>query len=118
MSNSIKRKEPYEQGRRDRRVTFCNRVRLLNAGMRDEFKASNISRNGIFILTSNLFPIGSILNLEIDLNLLYTVRAQAVVRHHSTGVGIGVEFLLITLDDRTSIDLFVRRQPNYDPANS
>lgn len=69
-----------------------------------EVRAPDISPRGMFIHTPQHFPQDAVLKLEFRLSRSgYLVRARAEVRYCLAGVGIGVEFVSISDEDRQAI---------------
>ena len=59
----------------------------------------DVSTRGMFIPTSRVFPIGSVLKIRFRLpRCNFQVNVRAEVRHCSPG-GIGVEFLRVSSDE-------------------
>lgn len=57
-------------------------------------KPPNLSKGGMFINTSRLFPEGTVLNLRFELLLTGAlVEARCEVRHCRPGLRVGVEFI-------------------------
>ena len=72
---------------------------------RIEVRAPDISPKGMFIHIPNPFPEGAVMKLEFWLSRSGRhVKTRAEVRYCLPGVGIGVEFIDITDDDRQAIE--------------
>ena len=67
-------------------------------------RTPDISPRGMFIHISNRFPEGAVLKIEFRLGRsARMVKARAEVRYSLPGVGIGVEFVDISPDDKQAI---------------
>ncbi len=65
----------------------------------------DISTRGMFINTNRHFPQGAVLKVRFTLARTgREVRARAEVRYSLAGVGIGVEFVDISLADQLAIE--------------
>jgi uncharacterized protein (TIGR02266 family) len=81
----------------------------------------DLSEGGLFLATSQLLPLGELIDLEFSLPGGKTIRATGVVRWHRTRVqeagervGYGVEFLALNPDDLKAIrDFFQQREPLF-----
>jgi PilZ domain len=65
-----------------------------------------LSCGGAYI-ESPVVPIGSEIEMEFNLMDGHTVRATALVRYIMLGAGMGVEFQVISEEDKTQIGKFV-----------
>lgn len=64
----------------------------------------NLGPNGMFINTPEYFPEGAVLKVQFRLpDSEVLVRTRAEVRHCLPGVGVGVEFIDMALEDRLAI---------------
>jgi hypothetical protein len=64
----------------------------------------NLGPNGMFINTPEYFPEGAVLKIQFRLpDCEVVVRTRAEVRHCLPGVGVGVEFVDMSLEDRLAI---------------
>lgn len=74
--------------------------------------ARDISPGGMFIETTNLLPVGSLLTVRFNLNNLdRVVTATAHVAYHITKMGMGVLFGEIEPQDRDAIQAYVENVP-------
>jgi hypothetical protein len=65
----------------------------------------DVSLQGMFIQTGRHFPEGAVLKVRFRLvRSRYEVHARAEVRYCLPGVGIGVEFVDISAEDRLAIE--------------
>jgi hypothetical protein len=70
-----------------------------------EVRAPDISSKGMFVHIPDAFPEGAVIKVEFSLSRSgYQVRARAEVRYCLPGVGIGLEFVDITDEDKRAID--------------
>jgi hypothetical protein len=84
---------------------------LVYEGRSEEFaiRAPDISARGMFIHIPTFFPEGAVLKLEFVLTRSgHRVQARGEVRYCLPGVGIGVEFVDISPEDRQAIEDEVR----------
>ena len=64
----------------------------------------NLGPNGMFINTPEYFPEGAVLKVQFRLpGSDVLVHSRAEVRHCLPGVGVGVEFIDMPLEDRLAI---------------
>jgi hypothetical protein len=69
----------------------------------------DISVQGMFIQTSQRFAEGAVLKVRFRLaRSRHEVHARAEVRYCLAGVGVGVEFVNISPEDRTAIEQELR----------
>jgi hypothetical protein len=66
-------------------------------------RLETLSLGGVFIHTSEPPPVGSTLNILIDMQN-GDVRARAVVRRVAPGKGMGIEFISMTPEDRARLN--------------
>jgi PilZ domain len=66
-------------------------------------RLETLSLGGVFIHTSEPPPVGSALNILIDMQN-GDVRARAVVRRVAPGKGMGIEFISMTPEDRARLN--------------
>jgi molecular chaperone DnaK len=93
-------------------------VRREGVGDFIDAKATDVSANGLFIEMPRPFPVGTLLDLEIDLGTSWTAAMVEVVRiidaaaHSQTGKapGCGVKFLQIDDKARAHLSAMVERQ--------
>lgn len=76
---------------------------------RMEVRAPDISPKGMFIHIPTQFPEGAVIKVEFWLSRSgHHIKARAEVRYCLPGVGIGVEFVDITDEDRVLIESEIR----------
>lgn len=76
---------------------------------RMEVRAPDISPKGMFIHIPTQFPEGAVIKVEFWLSRSgHHIKARAEVRYCLPGVGIGVEFVDITDEDRVLIENEIR----------
>ena len=78
---------------------------------------SNISSGGVFIETSLPFELGEVVEFDFALpGKKHTVHARGIVKWSNNGryknqpLGMGIEFLEVTTEDRTRIEKFIERE--------
>lgn len=70
-----------------------------------EVRAPDISPKGMFIHMPNRFPEGAVIKVEFWLSRSgHHVKARAEVRYCLPGVGIGIEFIDISEEDKAIIE--------------
>jgi PilZ domain len=78
------------------RVHSVQDISLTYEGHSEELlvRPPDLSRRGMFISTTRIFPEGAVLNLKFRLAVTgLEVRTRCEVRHCLSGVGVGVEFV-------------------------
>lgn len=91
--------------RKYRRVTIIQEMFFGDRGIR---KMDDISEQGMFIATPEVFMKGSILDLKFRLfNDDQPITVKAEVRYVQEGVGIGVRFMNLKPENRKQIKKFV-----------
>src|SRR5256885_7553971 len=78
------------------RVHSVQDISLTYEGHSEELlvRPPDLSRRGMFISTTRIFPEGAVLNLKFRLAVTgVEVRTRCEVRHCLSGVGVGVEFV-------------------------
>lgn len=88
------------------RAHCVSEIRVTYEGIHENIlvRPPNLSMGGMFISTNRKFPEGAVLNLRFRLTRTgKEVQARAEVRHCQPGVGIGVEFVGISLDAQQDI---------------
>ena len=78
------------------RVHSVQDISLTYEGHSEELlvRPPDLSRRGMFISTTRIFPEGAVLNLKFRLAVTgVQVRTRCEVRHCLSGVGVGVEFV-------------------------
>ncbi|MBI4464106.1 MAG: PilZ domain-containing protein [Acidobacteria bacterium] len=94
-------------GRQKERRTLVSDLSLTYEGQSEEVsvRLPDLSPRGMFINTSQYFPMGAVLKISFRLNRHEEViRARGEVRYCLPGVGIGVEFLDISPDAICAIE--------------
>lgn len=69
----------------------------------------NLSVDGAFVLTSKLFPVGTVLKLRLNFAGNKEVSSTVRVRSRRPGRGNGVAFLSLAPEHRSSIEALIRR---------
>jgi len=99
--------EKGSERRKYKRVTIIQEMFFGDRGVR---KMDDISEQGMFIATPDVFMKGSILDLKFRLfNQDQPVSVKAEVRYVQEGVGMGVRFMNLKPEDRERIKAFVER---------
>ncbi|HEY5594767.1 MAG TPA: PilZ domain-containing protein [Nitrospiria bacterium] len=99
--------EKGSERRKYKRVTIIQEMFFGDRGVR---KMDDISEQGMFIATPDVFMKGSILDLKFRLfNQDQPVSVKAEVRYVQEGVGMGMRFMNLKPEDRERIKKFVER---------
>ena len=99
--------EKGSERRKYKRVTIIQEMFFGDRGVR---KMDDISEQGMFIATPDVFMKGSILDLKFRLfNQDQPISVKAEVRYIQEGVGMGVRFMNLKPADRERIKKFVER---------
>jgi len=88
--------------RLQQRLLFCNEVEVVGFGPR---RSTDLSIGGMFLESMVTFPVGSVLELRFKLNNADSdpIVVKARVSYEVPSVGVGVEFLDLTAQDRARI---------------
>ena len=101
------RSEKGSEQRTCKRVTIFQEMFFGDRGIR---KMDDISEQGMFIATPDVFMKGSILDLKFRLfNQDQPISVKAEVRYVQEGVGMGVRFMNLEAEDRGRIKAFIER---------
>lgn len=99
--------EPYSVQRTNPRTANYRDLCMSYEGSHEELpvRAPDLSTSGLFINTSRYFPQGAVLSLSFRLARSgREVKARGEVRYCISGVGVGVEFVDISEEDRHAIE--------------
>ncbi len=97
--------KPSEQ-RMETRHTCCSELQVVYEGFgrHVEVRAPDISIQGMFINTPQVFPEGTVLKIRFRLGHSgKLIQTRGEVRYCLAGVGVGVEFIDISEEMRTAI---------------
>ena len=90
-------------------------------GKQEEYiaKLNNLSENGAYVLTDSPLPIGSFVNLNFEMKAGASSRVEAlgIVRWNDDtpgNVGMGVQFLEVSTNNRRTLNDYVDRQTASD----
>lgn len=83
-------------------------VAWQSGGLRTVSPVRTLGLGGLFILTSEPPPVGSVVKLIFELPS-GDVRARATVRHSEPGRGMGVEFTGMGFEDRARLQQWLKR---------
>src|SRR4030042_675183 len=93
--------EPKIENRAHPRVDIVVCVRTTDPMVDAPPQKTNISEGGMFIQTDNLFPIGSVIGIDLNLqdnegSLFVKARVVRLVKpDHGRTAGMGVEFISV-----------------------
>lgn len=99
--------DPHDDGRARTRVHTVEDLSVNYEGHTQMVPAHlpNVSAGGMFINTSQRFPEGAVLNLRFRLALSGAeICTRCEVRYCQPGVGVGVEFIGISLEAAKQIE--------------
>lgn len=83
-------------------------VAWYSTGPRTVSRVQDLSLGGVFIATPSPLAVGA--NLKLLFSLAEgEIHADAVVRFHADGKGMGVEFTHVPPSDRARLEKFVKR---------
>jgi hypothetical protein len=71
-------------------------------------RLETLSLGGVFIHTQEPPPVGSMINMLLDIQN-GDVRARAIVRRVSPGKGMGIQFISMSQEDRARLNLQLQR---------
>lgn len=97
--------QPSEQ-RMESRHTCCSDLQVIYEGFgrHVEVRAPDISTQGMFINTPQVFPEGTVLKIRFRLGHTgKMIQARGEVRYCLPGVGVGVEFIDLPEEMREAI---------------
>jgi hypothetical protein len=88
--------------RLQKRLLFCNEVEVVGFGPR---RSSDLSIGGMFLESMVTFPAGNLLDLRFKLNERdeRPIEVKARVSYEVPSVGVGVEFVDLSAEDRDRI---------------
>jgi len=86
--------------RKYQRVTFFTEVEWVTSGASFKGTISDISEGGAYIDTLNPCPIGTLIRMKFKISDNNELRLKAVVRNSMVGMGMGVEFIDLTADQK------------------
>jgi hypothetical protein len=89
--------------RNSQRAFFCNEVEVVGYGSR---RSADLSAGGMFLETIAAFPRDTVLKLKFKLgeNESAPVVVQGRVLYVANGIGVGIEFIDLSPDDRARIE--------------
>jgi PilZ domain-containing protein len=101
--------------RSSQRALFCNEVEVVGYGPR---RSADLSAGGMFIETIAAFPRDTVLKLKFKLpdNEAAPVVVQGRVLYVANGIGVGVEFMDLTAEDRARIERLLSADLTAGPA--
>jgi len=106
MKRAPRKKFTSAQPRTEVRIHGLRRISVNYEGRHEEIvvKPPDLSPNGMFISTTRIFPEGAVLNLRFQLEQSGAeIETRSEVRYCLPGVGVGVEFIGISLEDQQQI---------------
>lgn len=96
-----------DERRKHKRVSIFQEMYFGDRSVR---RMDDISEQGMFIATPDVFMIGSVLDLKFRLfNDDQPITVKAEVRYVQEGVGMGVHFTDLKTEDRERIKKFIKR---------
>jgi len=102
---------PNEQDerRKHRRAPFIKEIEVIGLGT---FRSSDISIGGMYLESMQDFPPGTLLDLQFKLHDSdeKPISVQARVLYSQPSVGLGMDFVNISTEDRERILKFVEQR--------
>lgn len=95
--------ENDENKRRDTRVPFPGNV-TVNGKVR--FKGVDISKGGIYVHTGRSYKLGTVVDIFFQLKY-ESFNIQAKVQFNQPGVGMGLQFINLTIDENDKIVSYI-----------
>jgi Tfp pilus assembly protein PilZ len=96
-----------DERRKHKRVSIFQEMYFGDRSVR---RMDDISEQGMFIATPDVYMIGSVLDLKFRLfNDDQPITVKAEVRYVQEGVGMGVHFTDLKAEDRERIKKFIKR---------
>ena len=92
-----------DERRHSVRGTLFTEVQYEGAGIRAETRISDINLSGVFIDALSPLPVGAVLKLIFTLPGGEKITSEAVVIHSQPGIGMGVEFVELSPEDKSLI---------------
>ena len=92
--------------RQHKRIPFISEVKVHAVG---SLRCSDLSVGGMFLETIQPYPVGSMIELRFKLNESdeYPIDVQGRVVYQYPGIGVGICFLNLRLEDRQKIETFI-----------
>ncbi|HEY7817411.1 MAG TPA: PilZ domain-containing protein [Vicinamibacteria bacterium] len=99
----------FDERRKSQRVLFCNEIEVVGYGPR---RSSDVSAGGMFLETIAAFPKDTVLELKFKLaeSDSAPIAVHARVLYVANGIGVGLEFMDLTPEDRGRIERFLPTQ--------
>jgi hypothetical protein len=98
-----------EQERRlFKRVPFIRDVEIIGMG---RFRCLNLGSGGLYLEIEQAFPVGSVMDLKFKLRDTdeHPLTIQACVLYRHEGMGVGLSFIDISLEDYEKIVRFIEK---------
>ena len=98
----------HHERRQHKRLPFIKDVEVPGVGI---LRCSDLSIGGMYLETVNSFPVGTVLDLQFKLREAdeYSIRVQARVVYTHEGMGFGLTFFSLKLEDRQKIENFIEQ---------
>ncbi|MCE5193883.1 MAG: response regulator [Nitrospiraceae bacterium] len=96
-----------------KRIPFNQQV-LINNSMK--VNAIDISEGGIYVHTGRMFPVGDIVDAMIYVGSS-SVNLKASVQHCQLGVGMGLEFVELTLEQQEKLRILMKELETKSSAS-
>ena len=94
--------------RQCKRIPFIKEVEVLGVGI---LRCSDLSIGGMYLETVNSFPVGTVFDLKFKLRDAdeHSVYVPARVIYKHEGIGVGLCFYHLKLEDRQRIEKFIEQ---------
>lgn len=98
----------HHERRQHKRTPFIREVEVVGIGM---FRCSDLSISGMYRETVHAFPLGTVVDLRFKLRDTdkHPIMVQAEVLYIHEGVGVGLGFVNLDLEDHEKIVRFLEQ---------
>ena len=115
VASNAQEQARWDDRRDHRRITFVADINFSSDSNFYTGFTRDISEGGVFVATYNVFPVGTVMELELQMpgteapvKVKGEVRWWAEANEDSDGhPGVGVRFLDLSVEDRDRINRFV-----------
>ena len=98
----------HHERRQHKRIHFFKEVEVPGVGI---LRCSDLSLGGMFLETVHPYSVGTILPLQFKLRVTdeHPISVQARVVYEHEGMGVGLCFSSLKLEDRQKIEKFIEQ---------
>ncbi len=96
----------HHDRRQRKRIPFIKEVEVSGVGI---LQCSDLNLGGMFLETVHYYPVGTVLDLKFKLRETdeHPINVQARVIYKHKGIGVGLYFSSLKLEDRQKIEKFI-----------